>query len=384
MAAFYSRRTTEALAYVRAQPRLSLADAQAFFEQALWLHYGKKEAEAEPLYRALLELPAGSFATPAEQAEIQANAAFRLAQLTRFAGRLPEAIDFASRALELSGDASPRLIAERFTNKWNDHNLRAVCTRLLRDMRFDPARLALPQNTHVMIVPTPNGDNPQLPVFYRLPPASSFGTVSAKRVLVIAPTNNQDAIDYLDPHGAWARFADAHDLVLVVPQFHASDTPMRVANRFTHARFAQVWSGAALLDAVERIGQQTLLDSSRLLLHGQTSGGGFATTFAAWRPDLVAAVSVLNGNWSMPRTALPGLRPRAEWRSVRFHISSGERDNFRGGTGLPRYDATLDFVTRLMGDGVPVEWRSWPGVYHQPTIEMEDASRAFLSRQLKP
>jgi hypothetical protein len=86
----------------------------------------------------------------------------------------------------------------------------------------------------------------------------------------------------------------------------------------------------------------------------------------------------------MPRTALPGLRPRAEWRSVRFHISSGERDNFRGGTGLPRYDATLDFVTRLMGDGVPVEWRSWPGVYHQPTIEMEDASRAFLSRQLKP
>lgn len=384
MAAFYARRTTEALAYVRAQPRLSLADAQAFFEQALWLHYGQKEAEAEPLYRALLELPPGSFATPAEQAEIQANAAFRLAQLTRFAGRFPEAIAYASRALDLSNDAATRLIAQRFTYKWNDNNLRTVCTRLLRDMRFDPSRLALPQNTRVVVVSTPNGDNPQLPVFYRLPAASASGAVSAKRVLVIAPTNNQDALDYLDPRGAWARFADAHDLVLVVPQFHASDTPMRVTNRFTHARFAQVWSGAALLEALERIGRQTPLDAGRLLLHGQTSGGGFATTFAAWRPDRVAAVSVLNGNWGMPRTELPGLRPRTEWKQVRFYISSGELDNSQPGSSFPRYDTAVDFVTRLMGNGVPVEWRSWPAVYHQPTAQMEDEAREFLARQLKP
>lgn len=383
-AAHYARRTTEALRHLRAQPRLSLADAQMFFEHALWLHYGRREIDAEPLYQALLALPAGSFGTPAEQTEMQANAAFRLAQITHLAGRRPEAIALASRALELCGTASPRLIAERFTNKWNDHELSTVCARLLRELRLEPALLALPPRTRVVSVPTPNGDNPHLHVFYHTPPAIESGPEPARRVLVLAPTNNQDALAYLEPSSEWTRFADTHNLVLVVPRFHASETPMRADHRFTHARYAQVWSGPALLAALAKISRATPLTPNRLLLHGQTSGGGFAASFAAWRPDLVAAVSVVNGNWSMPRTALPGLRPRAEWRTVKFHISAGALNNFRGDGGLPRYDTALDFVTRLIGDGVPVEWRSWPDVYHQPTPEMETAARDFLARQLVP
>lgn len=383
MAEFYARRAPEALAYLRAQERPKLEDAQAFLEQALWLHYGRREAEAEPLYRALLELSPGSVSPSAAETELRTNAAFRLAQIAHFDGRHAEAIAFATRCLELGEGASPRLIAERFTNKWNDYDLRTVCTRLLRELRFDPARLALPDRTRVVSVRTPNGDNPLLRVLYRLPPDSTTVEQSARRVVVITPTNNQDPLDYLLPGGEWARFADAHDLVLIVPQFVASDTPMRADNRFTHSRYAQVWSGAALLEAVDKIGEVTPLRKERLLMYGQTTGGGFSAMFAAWRPDLVAAVAVVNGNWSMPRTALPGLRPRSEWRSVQFHVSAGELNNYRGDSGMPRYDSAVDFVTRLMGDGVPVEWRSWPDVYHEPTPQMENDARAFLARQLE-
>lgn len=391
MAARYARHAAEAPAYLRSLPKLSLDDAQAFFEQALWLHYGRREADAEPLYRALLELPPRSLAASpgyvpplAAEAELKANAAFRLAQIAHFAGRNPEAIELALRARELGKDASPRLIAERFTNKWNDRDLLNASTRLLSNLRFDPARTSLPTRVRAVSVPTPNGDNPRLHVFYRTPPPPGSGPAPARRVLVLSPSNNEDALAYLAPDGEWARFADAHDLVLVAPQFHASDTAMRADHRFTHSRYAQVWSGPALLDALAVIGRETPLVSGSLLFHGSTSGGGFATTFAAWRPDLVTAVSVLNGNWSMPRTALPGLRPRTEWRTVSFHIASGELDNYRGDGGLPRFDAAVDFVTRLMGDGVPVEWCPWPGVYYEPSPEMTSAAQDFLARHLAP
>ena len=383
MAEFYARRATGALDYLRAREKPSLADAQALFEQALWMHYGRREAEAEPLYRALLELPSDAALPSEAEAELKANAAFRLAQLAHFAGRSAEAIAYTTRALEIGEATAPCLISQRFTNKWNDHGLRTMCTRLLRELRFDPARLALPERTRVVSVRTQNGDNPLLRVYYRLPPDAADGVSSARRVLVISPISNQDALDYLRPGDAWTTFADSHDLVLVVPQFFISDTPLRANNRFTHSRYAQVWSGAALLEALDGIGRQTPILKERLLMHGQTTGGGFAVSFAAWRPDLVAAVSVVNGNWSMPRTALPGLRPRAEWRRVQFHVSAGEANNYRGDGGVPRYDTVVDFVTRLMGDGVPGEWRSWPDVYHEPTPRMENEARAFLARQLE-
>lgn len=68
---------------------------------------------------------------------------------------------------------------------------------------------------------------------------------------------------------------------------------------------------------------------------------------------------------------------------MQFHVSAGELNNYRGDSGMPRYDSAVDFVTRLMGDGVPVEWRSWPDVYHEPTPQMENDARAFLARQLE-
>lgn len=387
----YARHAHQAPGYLLSRPAPSLDDAQALFEQALWLHCGRREADAEPLYRALLELPPrsldsspGSVPPLSAEAELKANAAYRLAQIAHFHNRRAEAIELTLRALALGKDASPRLVSERFANKWNDHDLLTACSRLLREIRLDPSRAPLPPRVRVVSVPTPNGDNPLLHVFYRTPPAPESGSAPARRVLILSPSNNEDALVCLDPEGDWARLADTHDLVLVVPQFHASDAAMRADHRFTHARYAQVWSGQALLDALKVIGRETPLAAGAYLLHGATSGGGFATTFAAWRPDLVAAVSVLNGNWSMPRTVLPGLRPRTEWRAVDFHISAGELDNYRGEDGVPRYDAAVDFVTRLMGDGVPVEWRSWPGVYHEPAPEMIRTAQAFLVRHLAP
>ncbi len=384
IAALYAKRTPEALAFVHQPGKVALKDAQALFEQALWLHYGRREVEAQQLYQGLLDLKSGMSDSSIEWTELQANCAFRLAQIAHCERRIPEAMALASQALEMCADASPRMISQRYTYKWNDNVLRNNCVRLLRELRLDPERLSLPPRTHVVRVPTENGDNPIVSVFFRLPPPSQTVKPGNRRVLVLSPINNQEALVYLRQDCEWARFADAHNLVLVVPQFYASDAAMKADHRFTHSRYAQIWSGRALLNALDQISRITPIESGNLLMHGDTSGGGFATNFAAWRPDLVSAVSVINGNWSMPRTSLPGLTPRSEWRKVRYHIAAGELDNYRGDGGVPRYDTSVDFVTRLMGDGVPVEWKSWPEVYHEPTVEMEEEARAFIARQLKP
>ncbi len=49
---------------------------------------------------------------------------------------------------------------------------------------------------------------------------------------------------------------------------------------------APVWSGKALLAALDRIGEKTPLRKDGLLFHSYGSGAGFACRSARWRPDL--------------------------------------------------------------------------------------------------
>jgi acetyl esterase/lipase len=162
-----------------------------------------------------------------------------------------------------------------------------------------------------------------------------------------------------------------------VPQFYVSDRIFRADHRFTHVRYAHIWSGDALLRALDEIDRTVPIEKKRLRLHGVASGAGFACHFAAWRPDLVTAVSVNSGNWGMPRFQLDGLQPMSAQKGIRYFITASADDHIHRA-----HDFSVDFVTRLRGAGVAVDWRVWPGAMHTPTFEMEEASRDFLKNQL--
>lgn len=381
-AAHYSRRAPEVLATF-SKKSFSAEEAGLVFEQALWLHFGRREVEAEPLYRMLLDPPVPATPPAAPSPEIQANAAFRLAQIARAAGRVPEAVAYASRGLVLCAGRAPRLIGGRYDATWNESNLPALLGRLLRELRFDPARAPIPPGAAVVSVPTENGDNPVLHVFYRLPPPAAAAAGGPPRILLFCPVNNEDALDYLRPESEWARFASDNGLLLVVPQLYESHGANRVDHRFSHPRHAQVWSGDAVLRAIEQIARVTPLRRDAMLLHGQASGSGFAATFAAWRPDLVAAVSILNGNWGLPRYTREGLQPMSALRHIAYRVSAAEDDRTYDRLTVPRYDVAVDFVTRMRGAGVGVEWRSWPAAGHAPTFAMESECREFLARRTR-
>ncbi|EIP98029.1 hypothetical protein OpiT1DRAFT_02479 [Opitutaceae bacterium TAV1] len=401
-AQFYLARTSDVLRVYETEDPDTIVMPR-LYEHALALFMGEEYEAAEAVFQRLVEIRGdGKWrGTPFYQT-IRANVSFRRAQWLRMQSRIPEAIEEASRGIGLCIDNRPWLIDSRYDWRWGKDSLLGHLLRLLRELRYAPARATLPERTGVVTIPTRNGDNPWLHVFYRVPPPpepgarAGGGETAAQergeseyskdgyRVLVVVPVFNSDALEILRPGGAWPAFADVHGLVLVVPEFHGSATTNRAESRFTRAHFVQTWSGEALLSAFGEIGRIVPIRKNRLLLHGVTGGGGFATHFAAWRPDLVEAVSVNNGNRYMPRYAEPGLRPMRDWRGVRFFVSAAEGDNFVSGDFAPRHATAVDFVTRLRGAGVDVEWRSYPNAPHLPTLEMEEAARAFLARQLRP
>ncbi len=80
--------------------------------------------------------------------------------------------------------------------------------------------------------------------------------------------------------------------VLVAPQFCYTNYPSRADSLFAYYVYASAWSGRALLDALEKIGERTPIDQRHLLFYSYSSGSGFASSFARWRPDLTSAVTV--------------------------------------------------------------------------------------------
>ncbi len=75
-----------------------------------------------------------------------------------------------------------------------------------------------------------------------------------------------------------------------------------------------------------------------------------------------------------------GLQSLTKLTAVPFLVTCGEQDGPGSVTGN-RLAVAEQFATMARGAGVPVLYRSWPGVYHVPTHEMEELSRAFLLAQ---
>lgn len=348
-------------------------------EHVIALLKGGIRPEAEALFRIILDAP------PVEgSAPLQANAALRLAQILRADGRKPEAMALARQGLEISGSTSWVLIGKNYDSQMQRQTreqgitggLSASFIRLLGEMRFDPNRARLPSRVAVVSVPTPNLDNPRLNVFYRVP---AVPTDTPRRVLVLIPSVNHDVLDLLQPGSPWARFADERGFVLVAPRFYTVDSADRAAHALTYFHNAEIWSGQALLDALDEMARRVPMQKERLLFHGYGAGAGFAARFARWRPGRVAAISLHGGGRNLPWFHdYPGLSPLSALKDVPFLITAGENDDYADDT-QNRFATAEAFATVLRGAGAPVLWKPFPGVGHFPTPEMEAASREFLA-----
>jgi hypothetical protein len=362
------------------------AELGRLFELGLFLLDGKRLPDAERVLAPLVALPVRDDASRQRRVFI-ANAHFRLAQLHHVAGRLPEAFDTARRGLALATGHTLPFHTESLAYIHTEADLDAQLLRLLAELRHAPERLDLPPGVGFVRVPTRQGDNPLLTVYYRLPPPPLPGATPAPappRVLLLSFTFNQDPLETLATPGPWTRFADAHNLVLVSPRFRVASRVDRAEHLFTHPRFASAWSGEAVLRAVELIAERAPIDASRLLVYGRVSGSGFASQLAAWRPDRFAAVALAHGNWGVANQSVQGSAPLSALRQVRHWIGANSWDNHDVARNSPRFAYLQDFAGRLRAADVPLEWEEFSAPTSAPTPEMEDAARAFLARQLSP
>ncbi|MEA3207056.1 MAG: hypothetical protein QOE70_113 [Chthoniobacter sp.] len=374
-----------------AGPDFSERELGHWLDFGIVLMDGGEFAEAERAFRKVVEAPAGDLTRSGDAGAVRASAAYYLALLFRQANRVSEAAQAARSSLEFAREKAFPLI-ERYDSESaysgriyymeNNTSVRAHALRLLSDLRFDPTQARLPERVGVIEVPTPNLDNPKLRVYYRLPP----GAAEAKEplpVLVLATAHNHLPLDDLRPSSAWARFADDAGLVLVAPEFFAHKWATVTSAAITGYGFVQVWSGDALLKAIAQLGGQVPLRADALLFHGYGEGASFCARFARWKPERCRAVSGHSSS-SLPwYEEINGLQSLSKVRGVSFLVTCGEEDG-RGVEMWNRLQTTEQFATMARGAGVPVLWRSWPGVFHVPTREMEELSRAFLRAQARP
>ncbi len=361
---------------------LSDQDAARLFDLGLVLFYGREDAAAEQVFTRIekMDMPAGASRL---RRELLANTKVRLAQLHRAAGRVPEALATAAEGLRIVAGEDLRYFYNSHDYAFNEGGLGAHLSRLVVELRHRPSADKLPERVGMVSVPTPDGANPLLHVYHRRPPAV-WGRAESKvpRVLVVAPVHNAEAFEYVSPESEWARFADEQGLILVVPRFVTADLIFRLDHRFTHHRFAQAWSGDAVLRAIDQIGKTVPLEAGRLLVHGQASGSGFASQFTATYPDRVSAISVLNGNWGLARMGLPKHAPLEKALGVHYWVGGNPLDNYYVPGSGPRFVEVVDYAARLKHAGAFVEWTEWPAFNHTPLPEAEAAARAFLARSL--
>ena len=362
-------------------PDLSYKEMAFLFDFGYTLMCGGELADAQDVFKRILDVPVSDLNRFAGARELRANAALAMCVIYRASNRKAEALGCAQRALTLTLERPFRILRRLNTNYANASadsdpdagDGKALALRLSDELRGDAQTATLPPQVRATVVRTPDLANAEVTYYYRVPASYHPEQDQSCPVLVLVPSVNQDALDYCLDTNLWARWADAQGIFLVVPKF------LRAYNVGTGSEFtaefqcAQVWSGPATLQAVENIRAAGYrVAAERLLLHGFGGGSQFVDRFARWAPERCAALSLHSTDRWTWFDWTPGLQSLDRLRGLPCLVTTGERDR-------ERRDAAVQWVTMARGAGLPVTWKELPGVGHYPTPEMEEMSRAFLA-----
>lgn len=351
---------------------LSAEELEHLTQFAAALIAGKKYPEAETVLRLVVETPESDANRTRKAAAARANAELHLAALALHDGREVEAAD-ALRRILAGAPASPIGIIE--DGGWHPRHfesVQAVALRLLSEMRAaeSPPRA----DTGLVRVEVPGYFPGKVLFRYRVPLGFNPAEGARLPVLVIAPAVNEGADAYCRDRGAWARFADAHGVFLLVPQF---------MEFWSDSTLPGDWSGEALHLALEKLRDRFPLNADRLYFHGFGFGASFLQRVALWKPEWCAAASLHSTfDWAWEESLPEGLHPLSALRNTPLFVTCGEEDGSNDHAIRGSFAPTVRFVTYAKDAGVPVTWKPLPGVAHRPTRNMEDQARAFLAQQI--
>jgi len=351
------------------------------------LMWGWQFSDAEEIFSIVAGAPSALTSTERIARGLRASALFHLARLHVQAKNKPAALVELQRCLNISEGLDLRLLWRSGPNfrDWilnppgQRGNLRSLAMRLLDELRFDPAHAVFPTRSGAVQVETQQLENPLVSIFYRLPPPSK----TPPRVMIFLPNFNDGVTRFCDDNQPWPRFADAHNLVLVVPQFFQVHTFWRRDHPCSPYHFPQIWAGQALLDGIREIGKLRELDDARLIFHGIGAGGQFASRFARWKPERTGALSMHGGNMYAWAENEPGLQSISSLKDLPVFLTTGESDDFGANDEDSRAGSDV-YYTILMGAGANVDYRVLPATAHRTAAALQALAEKFIACQLKP
>lgn len=200
--------------------------------------------------------------------------------------------------------------------------------------------------------------NPVVKVWYRIPVTYDSTGRTRHPILVLFGGRNCDGRNEISGKLGWTHWADSLGVFLIAPTFRDDDY-----------WYPSKWSGAALLEAIEKVAKICRIERKGFLYYGYSAGSQASNLFAAWRPDLCRAwESHACGVFHVPtsRTAVvPGL------------VTCGDAD-------LVRYAIGREFVSSARALGAPIIWRSFPNCPHDVPPDSVRLAKAFLRHYLMP
>ena len=367
----------------------SLSDDERamLLDVGILLMWGGQFPEAEEMFSLVAEAPASVTSSERITRALRASALLHLARLQVQADDKPAAIRTLDTCLEISSGMNVRFLGRCDPNFRSEivgplgqrGNIRSLATRMLDELRFDPAHAVFQERCGAVRVKTRQLENSIVTIFYRLPPPSPV----PPRVLVVLPSFNDGASELLDRSGPWAKFADSHNLVLVAPQFFQVHTFWRADHPCSPYHFPQLWSGETLLEGVREIGKIVRLDDAKLLFHGWGAGAMFASRFARWRPDRTGALSLHSGGSYSWGEIEDGLQANSSLKDLPVLLTVGSTDDF-GADSFDRRSGAEIYNTILKGNGARVDFRLLDTTSHRSNAELQTLAEKFIAEQLKP
>jgi len=166
--------------------------------------------------------------------------------------------------------------------------------------------------------------------------------------------------------GQWLDFADEYNVGLlgVGFLFVEEDWPKKISYQY-----AQVWSGQALMEILEKLEDSFSLDKNELYMFGISAGAQFSVRFAQFQPERVKAVTA---------HAAGGYDPMVKSLPSKFLITVGALDN----SEVSRVEFAKMFVEDCQQKSGDCALAIIPDIGHVQTEHQNHLSREFIKKVL--